>query len=104
MGPRSVAPVAPVSLNTRNYLGAVLGAALVLVGINEGSRFLPNFFDPTVIEALRGIIIGVLMILVLKFKPDGLLSESRIHLYKRSSRAPAINTVDPQGSAAEAPR
>ena len=70
-----------------NYLGAVLGAAIVLVGLNEGTRYLPSVVDPATVQALRGVAIGVLMLLVLKFRPEGLIPERRIHLYKREKGA-----------------
>lgn len=66
---------------TGNNGGAVIGAAVVMVGINEMTRFLPSSISPEILEPLRGVLIGVIMLLVLKFMPSGVLSERRIRLY-----------------------
>jgi len=76
---------------TGNNLGAIVGSAVVLVGINEATRFLPSFIDPSILQPIRGILIGALMLVVLKFMPAGLISERRIKLYKtKGSSIPAV--------------
>jgi branched-chain amino acid transport system permease protein len=58
---------------TGNNLGAVLGAFLVW-GIWSGSQALPGFLgDPN----LRFFLVGALMVLVLLFRPRGILGETR---------------------------
>ncbi len=60
-----------------NMKGAVLGA-LVVTAIYEGTRFLAplmEFLTPTQVSALRFIIIGTLLIVVVRFRPEGLLPE-----------------------------
>jgi ABC-type branched-subunit amino acid transport system permease subunit len=60
-------------------LGAMIGAAMVLLLI-EGSRFLKDIFgvlDATQIASLRLMLIGLGLILLLIFRPQGLLSERR---------------------------
>lgn len=70
-----------------NNLGVVVGAAVVLVGLNEATRFLPSSIPSSIVQPLRGIVIGVLMLLVLRFKPEGLLPERRTRLYRNKRRS-----------------
>jgi ABC-type branched-subunit amino acid transport system permease subunit len=73
---------------TGNNLGAVAGAAIVLVGINESTRFLPSSIPADVVGPGRGVLIGVLLILFLRFRPQGILPETRVRLYGRRSIPP----------------
>lgn len=60
-----------------NMKGAVLGA-LVVTAIYEGTRFLAPFLDfltPTQVSSLRFIIIGTLLIVVVRYRPEGLIPE-----------------------------
>lgn len=62
-----------------NNLGVVLGAAVVTI-VYEGSRFLAPFLpwlDSEQIAALRFIVIGVALILTIRFRPEGLFPERR---------------------------
>ena len=68
-------------------VGAVVGAAFVLVGLNEATRFLPSSIPAEVIQPVRGILIGVLMILMLRFRPEGLVPERRWRLYRKRAAA-----------------
>jgi branched-chain amino acid transport system permease protein len=59
-----------------NNWGAMLGAVLVPVVFTEGTRFLPSIpSNPQLIEAIRYVIIGLLLILTLKFRPQGIIPE-----------------------------
>lgn len=58
-----------------NNWGAVLGALIVPVGFAEATRFLPPIGSPVLVESLRGVAIGLLIILVLRFLPRGILPE-----------------------------
>lgn len=58
-----------------NNWGSVLGAAVVPVGFAEITRFLPEFGHAGLVEALRGVAVGALLIVVLRFMPQGLLRE-----------------------------
>ena len=64
-------------------LGAVVGATFVMVGLNEATRFLPSSIPSSIIQPLRGVLIGALMIAVLRFRPAGLIPEQRIKLYRK---------------------
>lgn len=58
-----------------NNWGSVLGAAVVPVAFAEVTRFIPEFGHPGLVESLRGLAVGILLILVLRFMPQGLLRE-----------------------------
>jgi branched-chain amino acid transport system permease protein len=58
-----------------NNWGAMLGAVIVPVGFAEATRFLPQLGNPVLIESLRGVAIGLLIVLVLRFLPRGILPE-----------------------------
>ena len=58
-----------------NNWGSILGAALVPVAFAEVTRFIPEFGHAGLVEALRGLAVGVILIVVLRFMPQGLLRE-----------------------------
>jgi branched-chain amino acid transport system permease protein len=65
-----------------NNRGLVLGAFLV-VGIVEGTRFLGGVLpglDAEPLSALRIVLIGVLLILAIRFRPQGLMPERPLRL------------------------
>lgn len=65
-----------------NNRGVLVGATLVMV-ILEGSRFLTGVvpgLDAESLSALRIALIGVLIIVTVRFRPEGLLPEPRIRL------------------------
>lgn len=66
-----------------NYWGALLGAFVIIEGLNEFSRFVP--IPASVNElagAIRGILIGIGLILVLRYRPAGLIPERRLRWYR----------------------
>jgi branched-chain amino acid transport system ATP-binding protein/branched-chain amino acid transport system permease protein len=60
-----------------NHKGAILGAILVPLGFEEITRFLPPVGNPTLVPALEWVAIGLLIILFLWFRPNGILPERR---------------------------
>jgi branched-chain amino acid transport system permease protein len=61
-----------------NHRGAVLGAILVPVAFEEATRYIPPVqSNPNLIPALQWVVIGVLIILFLWFRPQGVLPERR---------------------------
>jgi branched-chain amino acid transport system ATP-binding protein/branched-chain amino acid transport system permease protein len=60
-----------------NHLGAVLGAVLVPVGFEEVTRFIPasNNVPPNLIPSLEWVAIGVLIVVFLWLRPQGLVPE-----------------------------
>ncbi|MDA8345278.1 MAG: branched-chain amino acid ABC transporter permease [Thermaerobacter sp.] len=63
-------------------IGVVLGALIVQGVIIQGTLFLPAFGGEALVPALRNIAIGVLVIVVMYFRPQGLIPERR-HRYDR---------------------
>ena len=61
-----------------NIRGVVLGVFLMFIVIQESTRFLPEVpGHPTITLAGRAIIIGAVLVLFLRFRPQGLLPERR---------------------------
>lgn len=55
--------------------GAVVGA-FVLIAFREATRFLPDIGgNPTFVPSLRLVVIGLLLILVVRFRPQGILGD-----------------------------
>jgi branched-chain amino acid transport system permease protein len=62
-----------------NNWGAILGGALIMGLFVQATRFLPSVpGHPQLIPALRYIAVGVLLIVVLRLRPQGLLPEKAI--------------------------
>jgi branched-chain amino acid transport system permease protein len=82
-----------------NHRGAVLGAVLVPLAFEEGSRFIPNSqnLPPNLIPSLQWVAIGLLIVAFLWFRPQGLLPER-----KRVIALPGLAGARP-GSAAGVP-
>jgi branched-chain amino acid transport system permease protein len=61
-----------------NIRGVVLGVLIMIVAIPEVTRFLPEVpKHPNLPLALREIIVGAVLVLFLRFRPQGLLPERR---------------------------
>ena len=60
-----------------SHRGAVLGAILVPVGFEEATRYLPAFGPPGFVDDLQWVAIGLLVVIFLWFRPQGLLPERR---------------------------
>ncbi|HET7174030.1 MAG TPA: branched-chain amino acid ABC transporter ATP-binding protein/permease [Nocardioidaceae bacterium] len=63
-----------------NHLGAVLGAILVPLGFEEATRFVPAFGPPGLIPAFQWVAIGLLVVIFLRLRPQGILPERRRRL------------------------
>jgi branched-chain amino acid transport system permease protein len=70
-----------------SMVGPLLGAAVVVGFVMEGTRFLPDFLGPQGTAALRPIVIGVCLILVLRFRPEGLWPERLRRFERRGDEA-----------------
>ncbi len=63
-----------------NNRGMILGSFLVLIVFNEVTRFLPQIpTHPQLIEAFRGMAIGLLLILAVRFFPSGVIPERKVY-------------------------
>jgi branched-chain amino acid transport system permease protein len=62
-----------------NHAGAVLGAILVPVGFEEVTRFIPtsNRLPPNLIPSLEWVAIGLLIVIFLWVRPQGILPERK---------------------------
>ncbi len=60
-----------------NNLGVAIGALVVPVGSVEAVQYLPSFGPPGMIDALQWVVIGLLLLLFIWFRPTGLLPERR---------------------------
>lgn len=77
-----------------NVIGSLVGSFLVVGVINQGSRFIPW---PVAIEEyvppLRLILVGLLMVLVLRLRPAGVVPERLVKLRRPRSAASARTEV-----------
>jgi branched-chain amino acid transport system permease protein len=73
-----------------NHTGAVLGAILVPVGFEEITRFIPtsNNLPPNLVPSLEWVAIGLLIVIFLWARPQGILPER-----KRYVRLPGAATT-----------
>jgi len=55
----------------------VLGAILVPVGFEEATRYIPQFGPPGLVDDLQWVAIGLLILIFLWFRPQGVLPERR---------------------------
>jgi branched-chain amino acid transport system permease protein len=61
-----------------NARGVLIGTLIALVLIPEGTRFLPTvLINPDLVPALRNVAISILIVAVLRFRPQGILPEPR---------------------------
>ena len=60
-----------------NHKGAILGALLVPLTFEEASRFIPPIGAPGLIPALQWVAIGLLILVFIWFRPQGVIPEKR---------------------------
>lgn len=64
-------------------IGAIVGSFLVAVVFNESTRYLPQIpSHPNLIPNLRFVIIGLLVIFAVWFRPQGILGEKKAKFYE----------------------
>ncbi|MGH3252011.1 MAG: ABC transporter permease subunit [Trebonia sp.] len=68
-----------------NYWGALLGAFVLIEALGEAARYVPNFGNPANVGALRAIIIGLVLILMLRYRPEGIIPERWLRWYRVSA-------------------
>jgi branched-chain amino acid transport system permease protein len=73
-----------------NHRGAILGAILVPVGFEEVTRYIPtsNSLPPNLIPSLQWVAIGLLIVVFLWVRPQGILPER-----KRKIGVPAVGSA-----------
>jgi ABC-type branched-subunit amino acid transport system permease subunit len=61
-----------------NNIGAILGVFILFDVVGEPTRLLPTIAaNPALFSAIRFVLIGVVLLLVLRFRPRGMLPERR---------------------------
>jgi branched-chain amino acid transport system permease protein len=81
-----------------NHRGAVLGAIVVPLAFEEATRYIPPVpGNPNLIPALQWVVIGLLIITFLWFRPQGILPERRRRI---ATRAPEPGADDQPSTAA----
>ena len=59
--------------------GVILGVVVMVMGLQEATRYLPEIANqPAFAPALRQIITGVVLVLFIRFRPQGILPERRM--------------------------
>ena len=84
-----------------NHRGAILGAILVPVAFEEATRYIPPVpNNPNLIPALQWVIIGLLILVFLWFRPQGILPERRRKILgDRADAAPPAGSADAPSAA-----
>lgn len=67
-----------------NYWGSLLGAFVLIEGLAELSRYLSDVVSGADAGAYRAIVIGVVLILVLRYRPEGIIPERWLHWYSEA--------------------
>ena len=87
-----------------NHRGAMLGAVLVPVAFEEATRYIPPVPDnPKLIPALQWVVIGLLILVFLWFRPQGILPERRRKLATRFASEPGMEPGMEPGAVDSAP-
>lgn len=72
-----------------NNVGAVVGAALVPVAFLEATRYMPQFGYPGLVDALQWVVVGLLTLTVMWFRPRGVFPERTRRFARSASRGHA---------------
>jgi branched-chain amino acid transport system permease protein len=67
---------------TGNVWGALTGAFVVIELLAEISRYLPTFGNAATVGAFRAMLIGVALIVFLRFRPEGIVPEHPQQWYR----------------------
>src|ERR1700733_14942263 len=85
-----------------SHRGATLGAILVPVGFEEITRYIPatNGLPPNLIPSLQWVAIGLLIVIFLWFRPQGVLPE-RKRVIRAATLGPPVSAESPVAGGAE---
>ena len=65
-----------------NYWGALVGAFILIEALGEVSRYVPSFGNAANVGALRAMVIGLVLILMLRYRPEGAFPERWLKWYR----------------------
>ncbi|HUY50405.1 MAG TPA: branched-chain amino acid ABC transporter ATP-binding protein/permease [Streptosporangiaceae bacterium] len=83
-----------------NYWGSLLGAFVLIEGLGEISRYVPSFGNGADVGALRAMVIGLVLILMLRYRPEGIIPERWLKWYRTKGPAAALAGSAAAGSGA----
>jgi branched-chain amino acid transport system permease protein len=75
-----------------NNIGVLIGVFVTQIIFAEGSRFLPTSLPPNLVGSLQWIIIGVMTLGFLWFRPQGIVPERRYCVSAGPAREPGVGT------------
>jgi branched-chain amino acid transport system permease protein len=83
-----------------NNVGGVVGTALVVLILVQASSLVPTLqSNPTLVQSLRAGIVGALLILILRFRPQGLIPERPMPLEPEPGRGRlSIRALQPRAA------
>jgi ABC-type branched-subunit amino acid transport system permease subunit len=81
-----------------NNWGVMVGTLLVPVAFLEATRFLPPILYPGFIEAMQWVAVGLLILIFLWFRPNGLFPERPGRFRPRAESAPQATAAAPTSS------
>jgi branched-chain amino acid transport system permease protein len=80
-------------------LGGVVGAGLVVLILNQASTLVPTLqSNPTLVQSIRAGLVGVLLILILRFRPQGLIPERPQQVEPEPRRGRGIRALQPRAT------
>jgi branched-chain amino acid transport system permease protein len=85
-----------------SHRGAVLGAILVPVGFEEATRYIPTFGPAGLVDDLQWVAIGLLVVVFLWFRPQGVLPERRRMIGAAPTPVPSVIDI-PNGDVVTLP-
>ena len=71
-----------------NFWGALLGAFVLIEALAEAARYVPNFGNAANVGALRDMVIGLVLILMLRYRPEGIFPERWLRWYRSTPVSP----------------
>jgi branched-chain amino acid transport system permease protein len=76
--------------------GVVLGVAVMVIGLEEATRRIPEFNNqPSFQPAIRLILTGVVLVLFIRFRPQGLIPERRLRDEDPAGKGGSAVAVEP---------
>jgi len=81
-----------------NRFGVLLGAMVLPVGLTEATRYLPQFGAPGTVDALQFVVVGLVILAFLWWRPQGVFPERKRTFGLDGAPVPFWNTLRPESS------